>query len=108
VFLQNSAFINRDANDGIQISKFNLDNCDDEETIKSEFENSKTLASVTQIDGEYYLYNKASKIISNREKIWWVIKSFKTNKYGFRGHRLSKGDKLRFGRYVNIILCFIY
>lgn len=47
-----------------------------------------------EINSDYYIYHKASKIVSNREKIWWVIKSFKNNKHGFRGHKLKRGDKI--------------
>lgn len=93
LYMEKSAFINRDGNDGAQISEHNLD-IGAEETFRSEFENSKTLASVVEIDNNYYLYNKASKIVSNREKIWWVIKSFKANRHGFKGHKLIKGDKV--------------
>ena len=99
IYVEGSWFLNRDINDWIQLSEYNLD-IEFDDTYRSEYEHSKTLASLAEIGGDYYLFHKASKIISNREKIWWVIKSFKTNKHGFRGHLLQKADKIRFGRLV--------
>ena len=95
--MQGSGFINRDVSESAQISEFNLDQPINS-PLKSEYQQSKTLASIVERDDQYYIYHKASKLISNREKIWWVIKSFKQNKHGFKGHRLAKGDKVRFGR----------
>ncbi|CAI2376075.1 unnamed protein product [Moneuplotes crassus] len=99
IFIENSYFINRDGNDGIQLAQYNVEN-EGGDTFRSEYENSKCLASISQISGEYYLFHKADNVASNKEKLWWVIKSFKVNKYGYRGHKLKKGDKIRFGRLV--------
>ncbi len=86
IFIQNSLFVNRDGNDGIQLANYNIDDGTDD-TFRSEFENSRCLASISQINGDYFLFHKGNNITSNKEKLWWVIKSFKVNKYGYRGHK---------------------
>ena len=85
----------RQPNESVTISPIN------EELYPDEIPENSTLASIVNIKESenpgYYVFHKASRLVSNREKCWALLSQMPVNRYGFRGLKLQKGNKVRFG-----------
>ena len=59
----------------------------------------KSLLSVVQIDGEFYLHHKQNaETLSSKDLVWEVVKTKQNKGINFRGVKLQKNMKIKFGR----------